>query len=228
VITILAEYPNPDTANGAVAVNAWTTPAATTDYLANAVTGGSGTNYTSSLGITTVKSANNMQIQVTNNAAVTVHLTKFQARGTAVTVSNPATVLANDSTSQTAYGVRSYPRGSEAKWVPTQQEAKSWALQNLGAHKQPTPVIRISYSANQSGAVLAKALALDVSDRVTVKASSKAKLGLNRDFYIESVTHQIKAGGAHQTSYSLSDTAGFAGFWVIGTSELGLATRLTY
>jgi ethanolamine utilization microcompartment shell protein EutL len=51
VITILAEYPNPDTANGAVAVNAWTTPAATTDYLANAATGGGGTDYTSSLGI---------------------------------------------------------------------------------------------------------------------------------------------------------------------------------
>lgn len=228
VITILAEYPNPDTANGAVAVDAWTTPAATTDYLANAATGGGGTDYTSSLGISTVKSANNMQIQVTNNAAVTVHLTKFQARGTAVTVSNPATVLASDSTSQTAYGVRSYPRSNEAKWVPTQQEAKSWALQNLGAHKQPTPVIQISYSANQSGAVLASALALDVSDRVTVKASANAKLGLDRDFYIESITHQIKAGGAHQTIYSLSDTAGFAGFWVLGTSALGRDTRLTY
>jgi hypothetical protein len=89
-------------------------------------------------------------------------------------------------------------------------------------------VVQISYSANQSGAVLTKALTLDVSDRVTVKASAKAKLGLNRDFYIESITHQIKAGGAHQTSYSLSDTAGFAGFWVLGTSALGRDTRLTY
>ena len=228
VIEIIAEYPTPSAAVNAVAIDAWTTPAATTDYLANGAANGTGTNYTSSLAFTLTKAATTMVMQITNNAAVKVFLTKLQARGTGVTISDPATMKASDATSQTAYGIRTFPRGNEAKWIPTQEEAKSWALQNLSSHKQPTAVLTLSYSANQSGDGLTEALTRDISDRVTIKASANAKLGLNRDFYVESIRHRVTAGGAHQTTYSLSDTAGFSGFWVVGSSALGLDTRLTY
>ena len=228
VIEIVAEYPTPVAALNTVGVDAWTTLAATTDYLANAAANGTGTNYTSSLGIALTKASTTMEIQITNNAAVKVYLTKLQARGTAVTVSDPATMKADDATSQTAYGLRTYPRGSEAKWIPTQEEAKNWALQNLSAHKDPTAVLTLQFSANQSGDGLTEALTRDVSDRVTVKASANAKLGLDRDFYIESIRHNVTAGGAHTTTYGLSDTAGFSGFWVLGTSALGQDTRITY
>ena len=228
VIEVVAEYPTPAAANNVVGVDAWTTLAATTDYLANAAANGTGTNYTSSLGITLTKAATTMVIQITNNAAVKVYLTKLQARGTAVSVSDPGTVKSNDATSQTAYGLRTFPRGSEAKWIPTQEEAQNWTLQNLSAHKDPTAILTLQFSANQSGDGIIEAVTRDVSDRVTVKASANAKLGLNRDFYIESIRHHVKAGGAHTTTYGLSDTAGFAGFWVIGTSALGQDTRITY
>ena len=228
VIEVVAEYPTPIAGNNVVGVDAWTTLAATTDYLANAAANGTGTNYTSSLGIALTKASTTMEIQITNNASVKVYLTKLQARGTAVTVSDPATMKAEDATSQTAYGLRTYPRGYEAKWIPTQEEAKNWALQNLSAHKDPTAVLTLQFSANQSGDGLTEALTRDISDRVTVKASANAKLGLNRDFYVESIRHNVTAGGAHTTVYGLSDTAGFAGFWVIGSSALGRDTRITY
>ena len=227
-ITIRAEYPNITSASNVVGVDTWTTPVATTDYLANAASNGTGTNYTSSLNIGVSKASKTMEITITNNASVDVYLTKLQARGTPITISDPFTIKAEDSTSQTTYGVRTFPRPVEAKWVPTQEEAKSWCLQNLGAHKDPTPVMQLAFNANKSGDTLTQALTRDISDRITVKASTNAKLGINRDFYIESVSHKITAGGLHQTSYTLSDTAGFSGFWVLGSSALGRDTRLTY
>ena len=55
-----AEFPNPDAANNAMEVNAWTTPAATTDILANAASDGSGTNLTSNITISASKKAERM------------------------------------------------------------------------------------------------------------------------------------------------------------------------
>ena len=228
VITVLAEYPNETSANNVVGVETWTTPAATTDYLANTASNGTGTNKTSDLAISVVKSSKNMEIQITNNAGVKVYLTKLQARGTAVTISDPATIKTSDSTSQSTFGLRTYPRSSDAKWIPTQEEAKDWCLQSLNAHKNPTATISISFSANKSDNIMTEALSRNISDRITVKASANAKLGINRDFYVESIRHSVSIGGRHTTTYTLSDTGGFAGFWYLGKSALGIDTRLTY
>ena len=227
-VVLLAEYPNETSANNVVGVDTWTTPVATTDYLANTASNGTGTNKTSDIGIAVVKSTKNMQITITNNADAKVYLTKLQARGTAVTISDPAIVKTSDATSQTKYGLRTYPRPDEAKFVPTQEEAQDWCLQNLNAHKDPTATIQLTYSANQSNDTMSEALARDISDRITVKASGNAKLGFSRDFYVEAISHKISSGGQHTVSYSLSDTGGFAGFWVIGKAKLGIDTRITY
>ena len=228
VITVLAEYPNTTSANNVVGVDSWTTLAATTDYLANTASDGTGTNKTSDIGISLIKSSKNMEIQITNNAGEKVYLTKLQARGTAVTISDPATVKTSDSTSQAAFGLRTYPRTDDAKWVPSQEEAKDWCLQNLNAHKNPTATMAITFSANQSDSAMTEAITRDISDRITLKASANAKLGISRDFYVETITHRIREGGRHTTTYNLSDTGGFAGFWFLGKSALGIDTRLTY
>jgi len=227
-VTFIAEYPTTAAANNAIAVALWTTPAATTDYLANSASNGTGTNHTSDLGIAVTKSAKEMEITVTNNAAVTVYLTKFQARGTAITANDSVSLKSIDSTSQTTYGKRTFPRDTEAKWIPTQEEAKSWTQMNLAAHKDPTAVVQLAFNANKTAATLTEALTRQVSDRITVKAGTNAALGLSRDFYVEGISHRITNGGLHHTSYSLSDTSGFSGFWVVGTSKLGTETKVMY
>jgi hypothetical protein len=227
-ITILAEYPNETSANNVVGVETWTTPAATTDYLANTVANGTGTNKTSDLSISTVKTSKNMEVTITNGAGVKVYLTKFQARGTAVTISDPATIKTSDTASQTKYGKRTYPRNDEAKFVPTQEEAQDWCLQSLNAHKEPTATLELTFAANQSDATLSEALAREISDRITIKANNNVKFGIDRDFYVEAIIHRIGIAGTHTTSYLLSDTGGFSGFWVLGKSALGIDTRLTY
>jgi len=227
-ITILAEYPNETSDNNVIGVETWTTPAATTDYLANTAANGTGSNKTTDLSISTVKTSKNMEVTITNGAGVKIYLTKFQARGTAVTLSDPATIKTSDATSQTKYGKRTYPRPSEAKFVPTQEEAQDWCLQALNAHKEPTATVQLTFAANQSDGTLSEALTREISDRVTIKANNNVKFGINRDFYVESIQHAISTGGLHTCTYFLSDTGGFAGFWVLGKSALGIDTRLTY
>lgn len=227
-VTIVAEYPNEYTATNQTSVNAWTTPASTTDYLTNTAQDGTGTNTTGDMTVAVVKKSTTMEIKITNGASSDVYLTKLQARGTPVTASSIVKIQAEDSASQTAYGLKEYPAGSEAKWIGTQEEANNWSRYHLSAHKDPTATITINVNANANVDTMTEALTLDVSDRVTVTASTKAKLGLSRDFYIETLRHHISAGGKHDLILDLSDTEGYSGFWVLGTSRLGEGTRLAY
>jgi len=63
---------------------------------------------------------------------------------------------------------------------------------------------------------------------VTVVAENTADLSISRDFYIESVKHQINANRLHKVTYLLSDAVQFSDFWVLNTSALGTSTRLAY
>jgi hypothetical protein len=227
-VTIIAEYPNEITGNDQTSVNAWTTPAATTDYLTNTAQNGTGSNTTSSMTVAVSKASKTMEIKITNGHTADVYLTKLQARGTPVTASNTVKVLSEDSTSQTSYGLKEFPAGGEAKWIPNQEEANDWARYHLAAYKDPTATLTLTVNANQSTAVIKKMLELDVSDRITVTASNLVKLGISRDFFIETIRHTVVAGGKHDLSFELSDTSGYAGFWVVGVSKLGQETRLAY
>ena len=83
--TAWASYPNPDSGNDAVAVDAWTTPVATTDWTVNAAADGSGSNLTGSCSVAVSKFANSMKIAITNSSGTDGFLTFLQARGTGVT-----------------------------------------------------------------------------------------------------------------------------------------------
>ena len=136
--TFEAEFPNPDAANNAMEVNAWTTPAATTDYLLNSASGGGGTNLTSDITVTQTKTAERMAITLTNSATGSDgYLTKLQARGTAVTTKNPCIVRAIDTTSQTTYGERKYV--AKTKFIPTTSEAQDWCDYHAVIYGSPGP-----------------------------------------------------------------------------------------
>jgi len=55
---------------------------------------------TSDIGIAVSKSSETMDITLTNNGSVTAYITKLQARGTAISADDPASIRATDSTSQ--------------------------------------------------------------------------------------------------------------------------------
>ena len=221
-----ARYPNPDSDNNAVEVNAWTTPASSTDYTANTASDGSGTDLTSSLGVTNTKVAERMIITIINNhASSSAYLTKLQARGTAVT-QKQNTVRSIDTSSQAKYGERKFV--AETQFIPNTTEAQKWCEFQLSIYSTPVNILKMGVVAGTSTAMLAEALTLDISNRITVTANNESELGVNEDFFIESEKHQIRAAN-HTVTYSLSPASGgYSQFWVLAVSKLGQNTVPAY
>ena len=226
--TWLASYPTPDSGTDAVAVDAWTTPAMTTDYLANSAADGSGTNLSSDIAVAVTKTSSTMKITLTNNnATVDAFMTKLQARGTPVTEDNPVRVEAEDSTSKSTYGERDYP--NPAKFLPDTDEGQDWCRFQLAVYKDPLPLLAIRVNGNRDDNHLVEVLARDISDRITVVGQNAAGLSINEDFYIESVRGRIDQGGLlHEATYELSQATAASDWLVLGTSTLGTSTRLAY
>ena len=221
-----ARYPTPSAATDAVAVDAWTTPVASTDYTANTASGGSGTDVTSDIAVAVTKSAQTMAITLTNNGSTVAYITLLQARGTPVTANDPVRVVAEDTSSQSTYGQRSFrPR---EQFVPDTQEGQGWADFNLSIYKDPIPIVQITVHANRDHAHMEQVLTRDISDRITLIATGRAGLGINQDFFIESELHEVSEARVHRVTWRLSPASGYSNFWILGTSKLDTETVLAY
>jgi hypothetical protein len=220
--TFEAEFPNPDSANNAEEVDAWTTPAATTDYLANTSSDGSGTNRTSNIAVTNTKTAERMVMTFTNNSGDDVYLTKIQGRGTAVATKNPCTVRSIDTVSQAEYGERKYV--AKTKFIPTTSEAQDWCDYQSSIYGSPVEILTMNVPSDETS--IRQVLSRDISDRITVTADNDSKLGISADFFIESESHKVSVGGSeHTVQLKLSPASGgYSQFWVLGTSILGSET----
>jgi len=224
--TFVAQYPSSGSANTARAVDFWRDLTATTDYLANDAADGSGTNRTANITVTLTKRAQSMDIALANGHSDTVYITKLQAQGHAVTAKDDFEVSATDATSQTAFGKRTYPH--PGKFVPSATEAQNWADFHVAAWKDPVPLLKLTMVGNRSTATLTDIMSREISDLVTVTANNDSGLGINESFFVESVHHQLDAALNHRATYTLSQSSGYAGFFLIGTSALGVSTRLAY
>ena len=226
--TFFAEYPTPAAALDAIAVDAWTTPVATTDFTANSASDGSGTDLTSDIAIAVTKFATSMKIAVTNNGSVAAFLTLLKARGTPVTIDDPVKVTAEDATSQTKYGERTFPLVDH--FIADTDEGQQWTDFNLAIYKSEIPVLRIGVPANVDNAHLIEVLERDVSDRIRITATSVGTgLGIDEAFFIENMKHVVtEEMRVHRVTYELSPASGYSGFWTLGTSKLTSESVLAY
>jgi len=69
-------------------------------------------------------------------------------------------------------------------------------------------------------------LGLEISDCVTVRRRPQGGEAISRDYYIESIAHDVSYG-TWVTRWQLSPVSGQA-FWVVGSSQLSVSTRLAY
>lgn len=225
-----AQYPTSASPAQAAHVDAWTTPVSATDFVANSQADGLGTNLTANVSVVATKFAKSMKIRVTNNGLVEAYLTTLQARGTPAYKNDPIKVVTEDTASQALYGKRTYPL--PGKFYPSTAQAKSFTEFAVSRFKGPLPVLRMKYLANSSDAHMLAALALDVSDRITVIANKTplpgTQLGISRDFNIEAINFRVeRPGNKTWVTYDLSDALGNeGGYWVLGVSTLGESTRL--
>ena len=208
-------------------VDAWTTPVQGTDitWLSNGYSGAANT-------ISVVKRATEMDITIIIASGIASTRWEFdliQARGTAVVAADSTFVSADNATSQTSYGVRSFPFPST--WAANINEAQALCDYIVDAYGDARPTLTLELVANRSSAMLSQCLTRRLSDRVTIVADNNAVLGINEDFFLESISHVIDTGGLrHHTTMQFSPASvGLSGpFWILGTSELGVTTRLGF
>ena len=222
--TFVAKYPTAASASNAKHVDAWTTTAATTDMLANAAADGTGTNLTSDIGISVAKYSESMNITLTNNSTTDAFITKLQARGTPVTADDPLKIVEEDSTSQTSFGKRTFPL--TGPFIPSEQDARDLMAFLLSIHKDPMRTMVMTWDGNKDSTHATKARTLDISDRITITANNRAGLGVNDDFFIEHMTHNMGSSGQYSVTYQCSEATAYGGFWVLDVGRLGSSTRL--
>lgn len=173
----------------AVAVEDWTTPlVATTDYTANSLANGTGTNMTGDLTVFATPFDTTLKIDITNNGAVPAFITLLQARGTALLQHDPVEVHAEDAPSIELYNERRYVL--EGTGIPTTAEAEIRLNDELQKRKIPIPILTLSIQ-NISDDQMLEILTRDVSDRITIDARGIIQLGIFAEFYVEEIAHAV-------------------------------------
>lgn len=228
-VVFWAQFPNAASATDEILVDAWTTPVATTDFTANSASNGGGSDLTSDISIAVSKFDNAMKITLTNNGTVNAFITLLKARGVALVESDALRIenQIDTSASKTAFGEHTFPL--PGKFIPTSSEAQDFTDFLAGVYENPIPILTLSFSATRDSAHLTEALTLDVSNRITLSAVGNSDLGISEDFFVENMRHKVSKGGTeHLVSLDISPVSGFSGFWILGTSGLGVDTRLGY
>lgn len=205
-----------------VFVAAWTTPAATTDYTANSESGGGGTDMTSDITLTATKFARTIKLQLENTALIPAYITLLKARGTYYDDKTKVVRKASDSTSQDTYQKRTLE--INGKYMSDANEAQDLCDYAKGKYKDPRGEISINLM-NQDATILAKLLALDISDRITIDNDD---LDISADYFIDSLEVDIsQSQKLHTVHYELVDCTN-EDFWCLGYSALGTQTKLGY
>lgn len=125
-----------------VFVDAWVTPASTTDYTANSQSDGLGTDMTANISITTTKFAETIKLDIINNGTVPAYITLLKARGTYYNPQTKVTRKAEDTTSQGDYQKRTLE--IDGKYMTDADLAQDLANYAIGKYKEPRAEISMT------------------------------------------------------------------------------------
>lgn len=224
-LVLWAKYPNGTSPTDAVGVDSWVTPTATTDWNVFTDTAATGTNLNGDVALTVTPYGNEMRFLFNNTGTRLGFVTFVQARGVPLLAQEP--VVVSQTSTGTAFGTRTFPSG--ATFIPDVDEANSWANWNLSVYEEPIINLQLTVHANRNNDHLSQAILREVSDRITVVAtSSRSNLGFSRDFYIESIKHEIDSRRTHTVTYLLSDSISKSDAWVLNTSNLATNSKVHY
>jgi hypothetical protein len=224
-VTYWAKYPNLASRTDGSGVSVWDALVATTDYTLNSTSDGTGADHTGDVTIVETDFSKSKKIEISNDAAVNIYLTKLKNDGTEVYELDPVTMQSEDTDSQTLYGRRSFARSDKAVWIPDTVAAQEWCDYMLSLYKDPSPMLGITVTGQKSLYHAIDILTRTVSDRIGIEADGSAGLGVNEDFFVESWSYDITPMRV-VANFSLSSAAAFSAYWTLGYSLLGTETRL--
>lgn len=196
-----------------------TAPVATTDYTANTVSDGSGTDLTSSFSIVTTVMAMGAKLDITNNSASTGYLTLMKVRGTAITADEYTYAQSSDAESVTRYGEREFTLKSD--WLQDLNTATSQASAAILLLKEPKQYPQFMVRGQP-----AKQFAVDLNDLATLAFNSLNFSQIQRVGYIEHNVSAETAGNIADTTlyFEPNLSANLSGNWtfpaVVGTTTV--------
>lgn len=123
-------------------------------------------------------------ITLVNDATPAVLIDGLRLRATPLSVARSVKVTAEDTASVSAYRRQTW--SGTAPWANV-YDAQAIANRVVAVYAQPRPTVTFTI-ASVNAATLTKILTLRISDRITVRNDV---MGMNRDFYVESVAYEI-------------------------------------
>ncbi|MDA1095439.1 MAG: hypothetical protein O3A25_19585 [Acidobacteria bacterium] len=134
---------------------------------------------------------------------------------------------ATDATSVNDYGKRSHTITGAMNSEDT--ETLNMARHILASFKEPEVRVRsISIAPQAHGDLMTQALTRQLRDRITVYyVPPGGGTAISVDAFIAGINHQIIAGQM-ATMFTLESTTGRSSGWLLGTSDLGTGTILTF
>jgi hypothetical protein len=204
------------------------TPAATTDYLMNSTSDGSGTNLTANLTVTAQYGVEGVSYTLTNTSASVGYVTKLQARGRGVYTYDTITLMVEDAASQLIHGARAL--NLDLKYQKSIANVESFAQVFLDLYRAATTDIRaVQFNANRSAAMMTLFLAMEPGDRFGL---SEQVSGIDQDYFIQGVEFDI-LNKVVMTNWTIKSASyePSTSYWrleTVGQGELNLNTILGY
>lgn len=177
------------------------TPVATTDYLLNTASDGSGTNLTATAVVTATYGASSVEYTVRNPSTSSGYITFLQARGYGVYTYAQTVFESEDATSvgQHGYISESLDQPYQYDLVPGELEARKV----LFIQRQPHTVLKsITILANHGPYTMNAFLQLDVGSLIHV---IETNMGIDNAYLIQNVTFKIMQMGLIAFQYGLKE-----------------------
>jgi len=174
-------------------------PVDTTDYLANTLADGSGTNKTSDMVVTATYYGDTVYYSIANNATDGVYMTLLQARGYGIYYGNSIESTIDDAISQAAYGYA--PFQFDMRYQKDMYLADMYGLSVIEEYKNPkSRITKMKYLANLNKNHMMSFLMLTIGALIL---GTEDRSGLSNHYYITDRAFTIKQGGIINVDYGV-------------------------
>jgi hypothetical protein len=194
------------------------TPVATTDYLMNSLSDGTGTNLTTSLTVTANYGANGVRLVLASTAAEPAYITFLQCRGKGIYDFRTEVLRAQNDGAVASDGVNALTLDMVYQQDPNVGKSLADYLLAGYGDLDGTRVKRVMMLPDAAG-MPANLLTKDISDRAAV---SETITGATGEYYINGVKHEFQNRTLPAVTWWLSPASAQA-YWIldlVGASEL--------